>query len=118
MNFERTKLLSREEAEHLGPISSAEAGITPLSGGRKFAEEFFDPKKAMYEPEELTDQGRTRYLVRKIKDVPPHVPPLDEVRSDVKLAYKMIQARALAEKRASELAEQFKKAGTIKEPAV
>ena len=80
----RPKLLSREAAEHYGPISSAEAGITPLSGGRKFAEEFFDSKKALYEPEELTDQGRTRYLARKIKDVPPHVPPLDEVRSDVK----------------------------------
>ena len=46
LNFERPKLLSREAAEHLGPISSAEAGITPLSGGRKFADEFFDPKKA------------------------------------------------------------------------
>jgi hypothetical protein len=118
LNFERPKLLSREAAEHFGPISSAEAGITPLSGGRKFADEFFDPKKAMFEPEELTDQGRTRYLVRKIKDVLPHVPPLDEVISDVKLAYKMIQARTLAEKSASELAEQFKKTGTIKEPVV
>jgi peptidyl-prolyl cis-trans isomerase D len=118
LNFERPKLLSREAAEHLGPISSAEAGITPLSGGRKFADEFFDPKKAMYEPEELTDQGRTRYLVRKTKDVPPRVPPLDEVLSEVKLASKVIQARTLAEKRASELAEQFKKTGTIKEPVV
>ena len=86
-------------AEHYGPISSAEAGITPLSGGRKFAEEFFDSKKALYEPEELTDQGRTRYLARKIKDVPPHVPPLDEVRSDVSLACKMIQARRSGRKK-------------------
>ena len=55
----------------------------PLSGGRKFADEFFDTRKALYEPEEFVDLGRTRYLARKIKDVAPHVPPLDEVRSDV-----------------------------------
>ena len=116
LNFERSRLLSRESAEQAGPISNAEAGINPLSGGRKFAEEFFDPKKAMYEPEELTDPSRTRYLVRKIKDVPPHVPPLEDVVSDVKVAYKMIEARALAEKAASELAAQFQKAGAIKEP--
>ncbi len=41
-----------------------------LSGGRKFADEFFDPKKALYEPEELTDLLGTRFLARKIKDVP------------------------------------------------
>ena len=119
LNYEVTKLLSREEAEHYGPISTAEAGITPLSGGRKFAEEFFDSKKGLYEPEELTDPGRTRYLARKIKDVPPHVPPLDEVRPDVSLAFKMAQARVLAEKSASELAQQLKKkGGSIKESIV
>jgi peptidyl-prolyl cis-trans isomerase D len=119
LNYEITKLLSREDAEHYGPISSAEAGITPLSGGRKFAEEFFDSKKGLYEPEEMTDQGRTRYLARKIKDVTPHVPPLAEVRSDVILAGKMIQARVLAEKAASELAQRLQKAGaTINNDAV
>jgi len=118
LNYEVTKLLSREDAEHYGTISNAESGTTPLSGGAKFAQEFFDSKKGLYEPEELTDQGRTRYLARKIKDVPPHVPSLDEVRSDVSLAYKMIQARALAEKRANELARELKKSGTIKDAIV
>ena len=51
----------------------------------------------------------TRFLARKIKDVPPHVPPLDEVRSEVSLAWKMAKARPLAEKAANELAEQLKK---------
>ncbi len=78
-----TPLLSREEAEQYGQISGAEVGLTRLSGGRKFADEFFDPKKALYEPEELTDLLGTRFLARKIKDVPPHVPSLDEVRSEV-----------------------------------
>ena len=118
LNFDRTVLLSREDAEKYGTISNAETGVTPLSGGPKFAQEFFDSKKSLYEPEELTDQGRTRYLVRKIKDVPPHVPEPDEVRSDVSLAFKMIAARSLAEKRASLLAEQFKKTGAIKDSIV
>jgi peptidyl-prolyl cis-trans isomerase D len=80
-----------------------------LSGGPKFAEEFFDSKKGLFEPEELTDRTNTRYLARKTKDVPPHVPPFDEVRSDVKLAWQTAQARVLAEKTASDLAEQLRK---------
>ncbi len=116
LNYEVTKLLSLEEAEEYGPISSAQVGTVPLSGGHKFATEFFDSRKALYEVEELVDLGRTRYLVRKIKDVAPHVPPLDEVRSDVSLAYKTIEARVLAEKAATELAAQLNtKGGTIKE---
>ena len=55
------------------------------------------PRKPLYEPEELTDLLGTRFLARKIKDVPPHVPSLDWVRSDVSLAWKMAKARALAE---------------------
>ena len=111
LNYEITPLLSRDQAEQFGPISGAEVGMARLSGGRKFADEFFDPKKALYEPEELTDLLGTRFLARKIKDVPPHVPPLDEVRSEVSLAWKMAKARPLAEKAAQELAEQLKKKG-------
>jgi hypothetical protein len=117
LNYEVTKLLSQEEADQYGPISSAQVGTVALSGGHKFAAEFFDSRKALYEPEELIDLGRTRYLARKIKDVAAHVPTtLDEVRSDVSLAFKTIEARALAEKAAAELAAQLnKKGGTIKE---
>ncbi len=119
LNYEITKLLSFEEAEQYGTISSAQVGGDFLSGGRKFAEEFFDSRKGLYEPEELTDLTRTHYLVRKIKDVPPYVPPLDEVRSDVAAACKTIAARALAEKAVSELADQLKKKGnTIKETII
>jgi hypothetical protein len=119
LNYETTKLLSREEAEQYGTISSAQVGADFLSGGRKFADEFFDSRKGLYEPEELTDLLRTRYLVRKIKDVAPYVPPLDEVRSDVRDACKTIAARVLAEEAASNLAEQLKKkGGTIKETII
>ena len=109
LNYEMTPLLSREQAEQFGQIAGAEVGMSRLSGGRKFADEFFDPKKALYEPEELTDLLGTRFLARKIKDVPPHVPALDEVRPEVSLAWKMAKARPLAEKAAQELAEKLKK---------
>jgi peptidyl-prolyl cis-trans isomerase D len=111
LNYEITKPLAREEADHYGAISEAEVGTTRLSGGRKFAPEFFDPKKALYEPEVLTDVLGMRFLARKIKDVGPHVPPLGEVRSDVSLACKLRAARAFAAKSARELAEQLKKKG-------
>ena len=119
LNYEMTPLLSREQAEQYGQIAGAEVGMARLSGGRKFADEFFDPKKALYEPEELTDLLGTRFLARKIKDVPPHVPSLDEVRSEVSLAWKMAKARPLAREGRRELAEQLKKkADAIKEATV
>jgi peptidyl-prolyl cis-trans isomerase D len=119
LNYEKTGLLTREEAARHGTIATAEVGLTPLSGGKKFAEEVFDAKTNLFEPIELTDAIGTRFLIRKTKDEPPHVPALDEVRSDVILAWKLAQARPLAEKAAREIAEQIKsKGGTIKEPKV
>ena len=119
LNYEVSRLLSREQEDQFGPISGAEVGMSRLSGGRKFAEEFFDPKKAVFEPEELTDLLGTRFLARKIKDVTPHVPPLDQVRPDVSLAWKMGKARPLAEKAAGELAEKLKsKKEAIKEATI
>jgi peptidyl-prolyl cis-trans isomerase D len=119
LNYEKTDLISRDVAEKYGQISGAEAGLTPLSGGRRFPEEMFDPKTGLYEPVELTDILGTRFLVRKIKDEPPRVPTLDQVRPQVVLAWKVAKARALAEKAASEIAVRLKdKGATIKEPKV
>ncbi len=117
--YEVTPLLSRDKAEHHGQIADAEVGMTRYSGGRKFAEEFFDPKVRLYEPEELTDVLGTRFIARKIKDASPRTPPLDEIRSEASLAWKMAQARPLAKKAADELALAInKKGGAIKDPTV
>ncbi len=119
LNYETTPLLAREQADQFGQIAGAEVGISRLSGGRKFADEFFDPKKVLHEPEELTDLLGTRYLVRKIKDVPAHPPLLDEVRSDVSLAWKLSKAQPLAEKAARDLAEKLKqKPESLKENTI
>ncbi|HZW32670.1 MAG TPA: hypothetical protein VFF52_18300, partial [Isosphaeraceae bacterium] len=113
LHYDLTPMLSHDEAERYSRISEAEVGLTRLGGGRKFAEEFFDSKTGLYEPVELIDLFGTRYLARKVKDVPPHVPPLDQVRSAVVLAWKMEKARPLAQKAAEHLAEQLKKQGGV-----
>lgn len=57
--------------------------------------------------------------MRKIQDEPPHVPTLDQVRSEVIVAWKMSQARPLAAKAAAELASQIKaKGATLKDPKI
>jgi len=111
INYEITPLLSREDAERYGAISSAEVGTTRLSGGRRFAEEFFDSKTGLYDPVELTDILGTRFLARKVKDEEPRIPPLDEVKSEVIAAWKTAKARPLAEKAAKDLAARIKERG-------
>jgi hypothetical protein len=119
LSYEKTPLLSRQDIERLGQISTAEVGLTPLSGGRKFAEEIFDSKTGLYEPIELTDVLGTRFLARKVNDEPPHVPTLDQVRSEVIVAWKTAQARPLAKKAAGELANQINAIGaTLKDSKV
>jgi hypothetical protein len=119
LNYEISPLLSREQAERYGQVSTAEVGLSALSGGRKFADEFFDPKTALYEPVEMTDILGTRFLARKVKDIAPHQVPLDQIRSEVALAWKRAQARPLAEKAANELAARLKdKGGVIKDATV
>ncbi len=119
LQYEKTPLLSREEAQRHGQVATADVGLTPLSGGRRFDEELFDPKTGLYEPVELCDSLGTRFLVRKIKDEAPHVPPLEQVRAEVIQAWKLSQARPLAEKAAADLASQIKAQGaTIKDARV
>jgi peptidyl-prolyl cis-trans isomerase D len=113
LNYELTPMLSREDAEQqYGQTRDVRVGLNRSVGGRTFVDEFFDPKTSLYESVELIDQVGTRYLVRKIKDVPPRVPPLEEVRSLVSLAWKTEKARPLAEKAAEQVAEQLKKQKT------
>ena len=112
MVYEKTRLLTREEAERYGPIATAEVGMSALGGGRKFTDEMFDPKTELFEPVELTDILGTRFLVRKIEDQQPRVPALDEVRSDVIVAWKKGKARPLAEKAADDLAKKIKTQGS------
>lgn len=115
LQYQATPLLTREKADLLDPIHEAEVGLSRFSGGRKFAEELFDTKSILHEPIEFTDPEGRRYLVRKLQDVPPRVPRLEEVRAEVVLAWKTEQARPRAAAAAREYAQKRKAAGgTIK----
>jgi len=57
------------------------------------------------------DLRGNRYVVWKVADTPERVPALDEVRQQVVTAWKTMKARALAQKRAEELAEKARTAG-------
>jgi peptidyl-prolyl cis-trans isomerase D len=111
LEHEITPALTRERAERYGLVAGAEVGMNRLSGGKKFAEELFDDRAGILEPIELTDFSGRRCLVRKLSDSPPRVPTLEEVRSEVILAWKADQARPLAEKAARDFAESVRKAG-------
>ncbi|WP_165249864.1 hypothetical protein [Paludisphaera soli] len=120
LTYEITPLLARDKAARYGLISNAQVGTTRLSGGRRFVDEFFDPKVGLYEPVELTDILGTRYLARKVKDEAPRTPTLDEVKPEVVRAWKLEKARPLAEKAAQELAARIKseKQGKIEEDQI
>ncbi len=113
MNHEITRLLTREQAEQYGQVSGAELGLSRLSGGKRFAAEFFDAKSGLFEPQELTDPQGIRFLVRKIADLPSRTPPLQEVRPKVVQAWKLEQARGPAETAAKEFAETVRRNGGV-----
>lgn len=108
VSYEISPLLSREQAERYGMIANSQVGSARLGGGRRFVDEFFDPKVSLYEPVELIDLLGNRYLARKLKDEAPRVPSLDEVRAEVVRAWKLEKARPLAEKAARDLASKLK----------
>ncbi len=109
LDYELTPPLSHAEAEHYGQIHDAEVGQARLSGGRKFVDEFFDPKSSFFVPIELTDFAGRRYLARKVEDDAPRIPSLDEIRGEVVRAWKLEQARPFAEKAAKAFAESLAK---------
>jgi hypothetical protein len=103
-----TKLMSREEAERDLALGGAEAGLTRLSGGHKFAEELFDTRTTLYDAIEMTNFSGERFLLRKLADQAPHVPQREEIRADVVLAWKKEKARAFAQFAADALAAKLK----------
>jgi SurA N-terminal domain len=107
--YDATKLIDRDEAEHLPFISGARVGLSASSDGQKFAEKLFNNRDPMYDPIEMTDSFDRRYLLWKVEDLPAHIPTLAEIRSDVVRAWKVEKARPLAEKAAEALAEEARK---------
>ncbi|MCC7085911.1 MAG: hypothetical protein IT427_12990 [Pirellulales bacterium] len=63
-----------------------------------------------FEPKETMDIDRNLYLWWKVADEQARVPPLADIRAEVVKAWKMIEARKPAKKKAEEIAEQVRKA--------
>jgi hypothetical protein len=111
LSYERTPPLSREQAEALAPISRSRVGWAQPSGERTFAEAIFEPRALLFEPIELSAPDGRRHLAWRVADEPSRVPDLPEVRDAVVAAWKLEQARPLAQKAAEELARKARAPG-------
>ncbi len=106
LTYEKTPLMTQEEAEKLVPVAGSTVGPTWSSTNPTFVSTMFDPRSSLYDPIEFADARGERYLAWKLQDLEPEVPKLDEVRPQVILAWKREQARPLAEKAAKAIAEK------------
>jgi hypothetical protein len=76
-----------------------------------FAQYAFSTSVPRYKPTTMDDTDGNAYLFWKTEEVASHVPKFDQVREKVLAAWKMIEARSVARKRAEELAAQARAAG-------
>ncbi len=104
LRHEVTSLMTLTEAQQKVPIAAATLGPTWPSNGPTFSEFLFEPRAAVYEPFELASPGGERFLAWKLADQEPRVPPLADIKDRVVRAWKMQQARKLAEADARGLA--------------
>jgi hypothetical protein len=107
--YEATKPLDREEADHVFIISGARVGVSPSSDGQKFVDRIFDDRAPLFDPIDLADAIDRRFLAWKTEDAPMRIPSLSEIRSEVVQAWKLEQARPLARKDAESVAEEARK---------
>ncbi len=74
-----------------------------------FGEWAFADSLPLYKPTTAQDSAGNGYLFWKVKEERAYVPTLDQIRDKVAKAWKMIQARELARKRADEYATQARR---------
>jgi hypothetical protein len=111
------------EAKTLDMVTAAEAGETDLGGVSRitgassfdirrqpFNEFAFADSLVTYRPEAGQDDDGNGYLYWKTDEKAAYVPTLEQIRDEVVLEWKSIQARELARKRAEELAQRAREA--------
>ncbi len=69
----------------------------------------FQPNFPKFQSQETEDLEKNRYLWWKLADEPVRVPPLDEIKDKVLHAWKMIEARKLAQTKADEYASEARR---------
>ncbi len=111
LTFEPHSLVPATAPDGLGPISKAMQGSSASFDDPPFLSIAYSPKTQLFDPLELVDGSGRRFLTWKIEDVPPRVPPLDEIRAEVVKAWKREKARPLAQAEAKSIASRAEKAG-------
>ena len=99
-------------AEDIGKVSRITQDRRSQFGFRQepFVEFAFRPSLPDYRPDVVSDNEGNSYLFWKTQQKESYVPTFDQVREKVLAAWKMIEARPLARKRAEELAAQARAA--------
>jgi hypothetical protein len=106
LEYGKTKLASYYELRQT-PVGQS----TVTSYGAPYADVAFGTKLRLYDPTTTIGGDGDGYAVWKIAEREEYVPALKEIRDEVARAWKMVQARKLAELEAKELAEQANKQG-------
>lgn len=101
LEYGKTKLASYYELRET-PLGQS----TVTSSGAPYAAVAFGTQLRLYDPTMTVGIDGDGYAVWKAAEREEYVPRLKEVRAEVVRAWKMIQARKLAELKAKELAEQ------------
>lgn len=106
LRHEVTPGMTLEEARQKVPLAGASVGSVGLGSGPNFVDFIFEQRTSVYEPFELADASGRRFLAWKLADEEPSVPKLEAIRDQVVRAWKLRQARELAERDARALAEK------------
>jgi hypothetical protein len=109
---EETELLTGYEAEQeaVGKSFTSVRDDRAQFGWRQIPFVALGFSEQLYRTQVTQDSENNRYLWWKIKTTPETVPDLDEVRSKVVRAYKMVEARELALKKAEAYAKEARAA--------
>jgi hypothetical protein len=102
----------------LAPLRHAFSPQTPLTTStlRQFGETFFTQKQ-LYRPQKLANNvGGKDYYWWLTEDKPGYVPSFAEARPEVEAAWRLAEARKLAEKEANAIAERVRKLSESETP--
>jgi hypothetical protein len=125
LEAKETDLISQLQAVHDTDVGKSysltvvDPQIAAITGQRYNAQPFMNtaysldassqPRLAIYQPQRTVDNDNNRYLWWKTADEAAHTPALDEIKPQVTLAWKMIEARKPAMAKAKEEAAQAAK---------
>ena len=104
LEAKQTDLITDRQAADDTDLGKSHQLIAGSYNATPFLQMAFQPNLPKFQAQETEDLDRNRYLWWKIADEPVHIPSLDEIKPQVIHAWKMIEARKLAQAKAEEYA--------------